>query len=52
MTMADETRPHPYVRRRDPVLGEWCVTCGRYAWDELHTRPPVLAAEQPEGSDR
>jgi hypothetical protein len=50
MTMADETvQPHRYVRRRDPVLGEWCVTCGRFEWDALHA---TRAVEQPEGSDR
>jgi hypothetical protein len=49
--VADETaHPHRYVRRRDPVLGEWCAMCGRNEWDELHT-PRTVPAEQ-DGADR
>ena len=35
----DEHGPHAYARRRDPVLGEWCITCGGFAWDPRHATP-------------
>jgi hypothetical protein len=61
MIMADDAdQPHRYVRRRDPVLGEWCVDCGRGEWHPLHARrqhDPGALMEEPdlyptEGSDR
>jgi hypothetical protein len=55
--MADDpNQPHPYVRRRDAVLGEWCVTCGQFEWHWLHQHDPGALIEEPDlyeqGDDR
>jgi hypothetical protein len=44
----DPNQPHPYVRRRDTVLGEWCVDCGRGSWHPLHDQlPPARRRHDP-----